>query len=185
MNATPSLTWTWQQMSQVSGWSIPPLRTLATWCCPRWRRVNRWSSAKPGTPRSTSRRWPTPSWPVACSTQHDTSAKTWRRSSTRSTPRQGWRGLTLASSSIRCLPRFVPWTTALWTRCYMPTVTTTWCPTRFCFRKWVMLKTFSMKACLKKGSSHSDQHEQIKVRKLPHILRKSWPGSCKIKKITF
>ncbi|KAM9377983.1 olfactomedin-4-like isoform 2-T2 [Pholidichthys leucotaenia] len=35
MNATHTLTWTWQQMSQVSGSSTPPPRTLVTSFCPR------------------------------------------------------------------------------------------------------------------------------------------------------
>lgn len=144
MSATYTLTSTWQQMSQASGWSIPPLRTLVTWCSPRWRQGSRQCWAKHGAPLSTRTLWPTPSWRAAYSTRQDTSTETWRKSSIHSIPQQGRRGSTLGSSSTRFFPTFIPWTTALWTRCYTHTVSPTWCPTRFCFHKEVALWGFSL-----------------------------------------
>lgn len=143
MSATYTLTSTWQQMSQASGWSIPPLRTLATWCSPRWRQGSRQCWAKHGTPPSSRTPWPTPLWRAAYSTRQDTWTKTWRRSSIPSIRQQGRRGSTLGSSSARFFPTFIPWTTAQWTRCYTHTVSPTWCPTRFCFHKEEALWGFS------------------------------------------
>lgn len=143
MSATYTLTSTWQQMSQASGWSIPPLRILATWCSPRWRQGSRQCWAKHGAPPSTRAPWPTPLWRAAYSTRQDTSTETWRKSSIHLIPQQGKRGSTLGSSSTRFFPTFIPWTTALWTRCYTHTVSPTWCPTRFCFHKEVALWGFS------------------------------------------
>lgn len=101
-NASHLQTWIWRQMSQVSGWSIPPLRTLATSCCPKWMKVTHPASVTHGKPHSTSMESPTLSWCVVYSMLHTTSTKKWKRSSTRLIQLRAKKDSTSVFISKRC-----------------------------------------------------------------------------------
>lgn len=113
MNASHSQTWIWRLMNQVSGWSIPPLGTLATWCCPNWIKVTCPSSVTRGKPLSTSKESPTLSWCVVYSMLHATSAKKQKRFSTHLTRLQAKKDLTSEFISTRCILTFILSITAL------------------------------------------------------------------------
>lgn len=112
-NASHLQTWIWRQMSQVSGWSIPPPGTLATSCCRKWIKKTHPCSVKHGKPQSTSKESPILSWCVVFSMLHATSAKKWKKSSTRLTRLRAKKDLMLEFISTRCILTFILWITAL------------------------------------------------------------------------
>lgn len=134
-NASYIQTWIWRQMSQVSGWSIQPLGTMATLFCPKWIMVTQWTSVTHGKPQSTSKQSPTLSWCVVCYTLHATSTKKLRRFSTRLTRLQGKKDSTLEFNSRRWILTFILLITALWTGCYTLTATPIWFRMKLCFSK--------------------------------------------------